>query len=105
MPTDQAGDFSIPESDAVGKPARVPTAQTASYRAAKLSERDLRIAMLIHCAHSNAEIGALLGTTEQTVKNSVRMLFDKLGFWNRLELALWYEVHHCDGKCLQDLNR
>jgi hypothetical protein len=26
------------------------------------------------------------------VKNYLRIIFDKLGVWNRLELALWYEA-------------
>jgi DNA-binding NarL/FixJ family response regulator len=53
---------------------------------------------------SNQQIAFEIGSSEQTVKNHVRNLFDKTGMGNRLELALWYEVHHCDGKCLQNLN-
>jgi hypothetical protein len=26
------------------------------------------------------------------VKNHLRVIYDKLGFWNRVELALWYEA-------------
>jgi DNA-binding NarL/FixJ family response regulator len=26
------------------------------------------------------------------VKNYLRIIFDKLGVWNRFELALWYEA-------------
>jgi len=25
------------------------------------------------------------------VKNYLRVIYDKLGLWNRVELALWYE--------------
>ena len=32
-----------------------------------------------------------IGTTEFVVKNYLRVIYDKLGLWNRLELALWYE--------------
>ena len=30
------------------------------------------------------------GTTEHVVKNYLRLIYDKLGLWNRVELALWY---------------
>jgi len=33
-----------------------------------------------------------LGTTEHVVKNYLRLIYDKLGLWNRVELALWYEA-------------
>jgi DNA-binding CsgD family transcriptional regulator len=26
------------------------------------------------------------------VKNYLRLIYDKLGLWNRVELALWYEA-------------
>ena len=26
------------------------------------------------------------------VKNHLKVIYDKLGIWNRVELALWYEV-------------
>jgi DNA-binding NarL/FixJ family response regulator len=40
----------------------------------------------------NREIANFLGTTEHVVKNDLRVIYDKLGFWNRVELALWYEA-------------
>ena len=39
----------------------------------------------------NREIADSLGTTEHVVKNDLRLIYDKLGLWNRVELALWYE--------------
>jgi len=33
-----------------------------------------------------------IGTTEHVVKNHLRLIYDKLGLWNRVELALWYEA-------------
>ncbi len=33
-----------------------------------------------------------IGTTEHVVKNYLRVIYDKLGLWNRVELALWYEA-------------
>jgi DNA-binding NarL/FixJ family response regulator len=40
----------------------------------------------------NSEIAHSLGTTEHVVKNDLRLIYDKLGLWNRVELALWYEA-------------
>jgi len=42
---------------------------------------------------SNKDIGKQYGLSEQTVKNHLSNIFDKLGVSNRLELAL-YAVHH-----------
>lgn len=33
-----------------------------------------------------------MGTTEHVVKNYLRVVYDKLGFGNRVELALWHEA-------------
>jgi DNA-binding NarL/FixJ family response regulator len=40
----------------------------------------------------NREIADSLGTNEHVVKNYLRLIYDKLGLWNRVELALWYEA-------------
>ncbi|MFY9647538.1 MAG: LuxR C-terminal-related transcriptional regulator [Terriglobales bacterium] len=40
----------------------------------------------------NREIADSLGITEHVVKNYLRLIYDKLGLWNRVELALWYEA-------------
>ena len=45
----------------------------------------------------NAQIAAALGTTEHMVKNYLRVIYDKVGVWNRVELALWYEKRRCEG--------
>jgi hypothetical protein len=42
---------------------------------------------------TNPEIAACLGSTEQVVKNQLRGVFDKLGVWSRLELALYVASH------------
>jgi DNA-binding NarL/FixJ family response regulator len=39
----------------------------------------------------NREIAQALGTTEFVVKNYLKVIYDKLGLWNRVELALWHE--------------
>jgi DNA-binding NarL/FixJ family response regulator len=33
-----------------------------------------------------------MGNSEGTIKNYLRAIYDKLGLWNRVELALWYEA-------------
>ena len=48
---------------------------------------------LIADGYNNAEIGKRLYVSEQTVKNHLHNIFDKLGVSDRLELAL-YAIHH-----------
>lgn len=50
----------------------------------------------------NAEVGAALGTTEHVVKNYLRRIYDKLGLWNRVELALWYEKRRMEAESARD---
>ena len=38
-----------------------------------------------------------IGTTEHVIKNYLRTIYDKLGLWNRVELALWYEARRHEG--------
>ena len=38
----------------------------------------------------NRDIAERIGSTEHMVKNYMRSIYDKLGMWNRTELALWY---------------
>jgi len=49
-------------------------------------EREILHALLDGC--TNREIATRFGTTEQTVKNQLSTLFDKIGVSSRLELAL-----------------
>jgi DNA-binding NarL/FixJ family response regulator len=42
---------------------------------------------------TNREIGKLQGTTEQVIKNHLRSIFDKVGVWSRLELAMYVAGH------------
>jgi DNA-binding NarL/FixJ family response regulator len=56
------------------------------------NERQLRIIELVAQGLKNSEIARAVGTTEFVVKNYLRAIYDKLGLWNRVELALWYEA-------------
>lgn len=55
-----------------------------------LTVREHQILALIGKGKTNAEIGANLGITEKTVKNTVMSMFRKLDVRNRVEAAL----HH-----------
>jgi len=59
---------------------RVPTA------------REYRVIELVAQGLKNGEVAREIGTTEHVVKNYLRAIYDKLGLWNRVELALWYEA-------------
>jgi len=56
------------------------------------SRREQQIIELVAQGLKNREIAQITGTTEHVVKNYLRSIYDKLGLWNRVELALWYEA-------------
>jgi DNA-binding NarL/FixJ family response regulator len=55
------------------------------------NEREYRVIQLVAEGLKNKEVAESIGTTEHVVKNYLRVIYDKLGLWNRVELALWYE--------------
>ena len=59
----------------------------------QLSSKEIQVATLVWEGRTNPEIAALLGCTEQVIKNHLRGVFDKLGVWSRLELALYVASH------------
>jgi len=59
----------------------------------RLTEKEIQIALLVWQGLTNREIGKLVGTTEQVIKNHLRSTFDKLGVWSRLELAMYVASH------------
>jgi DNA-binding NarL/FixJ family response regulator len=63
-----------------GYGSRIPTA------------REYRVIELVAQGLKNGEVAQAVGTTEYVVKNYLRSIYDKLGLWNRVELALWYEA-------------
>jgi two-component system, NarL family, nitrate/nitrite response regulator NarL len=58
-----------------------------------LSDREKEVVQLVAQGNRNKEIGEKLLISEQTVKNHLHNIFDKLGVSDRLELAL-YAIHH-----------
>ena len=58
-----------------------------------LSPRENQISILVWKGLTNREIGKIVGTSEQVIKNHLRSAFDKLGVWTRLELAMYVASH------------
>jgi DNA-binding NarL/FixJ family response regulator len=56
------------------------------------SGREQQVIELVAQGLKNREVANAIGTTEHVVKNYLRAIYDKLGLWNRVELALWYEA-------------
>ncbi len=61
--------------------------------ASRLTPRELQVIEAIVEGLGNKDIGARFGVSEQTVKNHLSSIFDKLGVSTRLELAL-YATHN-----------
>jgi DNA-binding NarL/FixJ family response regulator len=59
----------------------------------RLTAKEMKILSLIIQGHKNREVGIRLKTTEQVVKNHLRVIFTKAGVRDRLELAL-FTVRH-----------
>jgi len=59
----------------------------------QLRPKEIKVATLVWEGKTNPEIASLLGCTEQVIKNQLRGVFDKLGVWSRLELALYVASH------------
>ena len=58
-----------------------------------LTPKEIQIAILAWEGMTHREIGKIVGTTEQVIKNHLRSTFDKLGVWSRLELAMYVASH------------
>jgi DNA-binding NarL/FixJ family response regulator len=59
----------------------------------RLTPKEIQVATLVWEGLTNREIGRLMGTSEQVIKNHLRSAFDKLGVWSRLELAMYVASH------------
>jgi DNA-binding NarL/FixJ family response regulator len=58
-----------------------------------LTRWERRISILVMEGLTNREISKTVGASEQVVKNHLRSVFDKLGVWSRLELAMRLASH------------
>jgi DNA-binding NarL/FixJ family response regulator len=61
------------------------------YGSRDLNKTEQRVVALVAQGLKNSEIADAIGTTEFVVKKYLRVVYDKLGLWNRVEIALWYE--------------
>jgi len=59
----------------------------------QLTITEVQVAILVWKGLTNREIAKVVGATEQVVKNRLRLTFDKLGVWSRLELAIYVANH------------
>ena len=65
----------------------------SSYRPGFIPiQKEYRVIELVAQGLKNAEVAHEVGTMEYVIKNYLRVIYDKLGLWNRFELALWYEA-------------
>jgi two-component system, NarL family, nitrate/nitrite response regulator NarL len=62
-----------------------------------LTRREMEIVATVVAGYSNAEIAKKYGLSEQTVKHHLSSIFDKVGVFNRLELALFAVNHRLVG--------
>lgn len=58
-----------------------------------LTRRELEIVSLVVAGYSNPEIARKCAISEQTVKHHMSNIFDKVGMYNRVELALFAVSH------------
>jgi two-component system, NarL family, nitrate/nitrite response regulator NarL len=63
-----------------------------------LTPRELEIITTVVAGYSNAEIAKRYGISEQTVKHHLSSIFDRVGVFNRLELALFAVNHRLVGE-------
>lgn len=59
--------------------------------------RKQRVIKLVAQGLNNHEMAMAMGISEHVIKNDLKSIYDRLGVWNRLELALWYEGHQQQG--------
>ena len=70
-----------------------PQATTRDRERSPLSQREREIVALVAQGFKNKEMAEKMFISEQTVKNHLHNIFDKLGVSDRLELAL-YAIHN-----------
>jgi DNA-binding NarL/FixJ family response regulator len=88
----------VAAGDSAVQPVEVPPTPdqedlVGSNVEALLTPKELTLLWLITQSMKNREIAIQLNTTEQVVKNYLRVIFDKAGVSDRLELAL-FVLHH-----------
>jgi len=82
--------FASPEENPVSV---APPPPTRERERSPLSQREREIVSLVAQGFKNKEMAEKMFISEQTVKNHLHNIFDKLGVSDRLELAL-YAIHN-----------
>ena len=80
-------------NDDAPPPPAPPAAATRERERSPLSQREREIVALVAQGFKNKEMAEKMFISEQTVKNHLHNIFDKLGVSDRLELAL-YAIHN-----------
>ncbi len=70
----------------------MPSSSGKTRERSPLSQREREIVQLVAQGYKNKEMAEKMFISEQTVKNHLHNIFDKLGVSDRLELAL-YAIH------------
>jgi len=83
--------FVAGEEPASAAPA--PVSAIRDRERSPLSQREREIVSLVAQGFKNKEMAEKMFISEQTVKNHLHNIFDKLGVSDRLELAL-YAIHN-----------
>ena len=65
-----------------------PDAAGARPRTYGLSPRELEVVSSVLAGHTNRQMAAMMSISQETVRHHMTNIFDKLGVYNRLELAL-----------------
>ena len=65
-----------------------------------MTPREREIVAAVLSGYSNKDIAEKLSISDQTVKNHLTSIFDKVGVSSRLELALCVTKHPLDDQCL-----
>ena len=73
---------------------RQPEDQVGMNVRNRFTTKEISILSLVTTGWKNREIAVRLNTTEQVIKNYLRVMFDKAGVSDRLELALFTIQHH-----------
>ncbi len=67
----------------------------------QLTRKEAQVATLVWQGLTNKEVALTIHTSEQVVKNYLRSIFDKIGVWSRLELAMYVAQHGGDNWLLE----
>jgi DNA-binding NarL/FixJ family response regulator len=78
----------VPAKAAIGKPESAATGTKFG-----LTARELEIVSAIVDGQGNRDIALTYGISEYTVKHHLTRIFDKVGVFSRLELAM-FAIHH-----------